>query len=89
VQPKYGYQLTVDDSPFTIKKRISHFDTLFSEGKIMKLVSVLSLLVLAIFSQNLSAGEDLIKTVSHGDRIELDKLLVPGKYTVVEFYADF
>jgi len=33
--------------------------------------------------------EDLVATISQGEAVNLDAHLVPGKWTLVEFYADW
>ena len=34
------------------------------------------------------AADDIVKTISHGARID-ENFCVPGKFTVLEFYADW
>lgn len=47
-------------------------------------------LLLAFLALPLRAGEDeVVKTISHGAAINEREQLVPGKYTVFEFYADW
>ena len=44
-------------------------------------------------NQSLPAGkmdpDTLIKTISHGDTVTIEDHLIPGRWTVVAFYADW
>jgi hypothetical protein len=55
-------------------------------GSLMKSMIWMALLALAV---SVSAADDIVKTISHGEAVDLDKERVSGKYMVVEFYADW
>jgi hypothetical protein len=42
-----------------------------------------------IFSTQIFAADDVVKTISTGAEVDQASVLVPGKFTVFEFYADW
>jgi len=48
---------------------------------------ILAPLLLLAFSA--AAEDEIVKTISHGETVELEKHRAAGKYLVVEFYADW
>jgi hypothetical protein len=56
------------------------------EIPIMRTLFVTTMLLAALAVR---AEDDVVKTISHGEKIDLQKQFQPGKYTVVEFYADW
>ena len=53
----------------------------------MRILLVLGFITIAASLQ--AAQEPVVKTISHGEKVELAKYLDPTRNTIVEFYADW
>lgn len=45
--------------------------------------------ILLAASFSAPAADELVKVISHGAKIDVSAQLIPGKYTAIEFYADW